>query len=108
MNLVGIENITPYDGVVEFKLYKYDDRIDLGDAKLFICDLKIIIMKVNSVYSERLGKTADALGLVSNLNSTLKNKSISDDIKDFIFNEVIEITEANLEKENIDLMFIES
>ena len=108
MNLVGIENITPYDGVIEFKLYKYDDRIDLGDQKLFVCDLKIIIMKVNPIYSERLGKTADALGLVSNLNSKFKNKSISNDIKEFISNEVIEIVEANLEKENIDLMFIES
>lgn len=103
MNLVGIENITPYEGVTEFKVYKYDDEIDLGNKDLFVCDLKVVILKVNQAYVDRLGKSNDALALVTNLNSNVNKKSITDDIKEFIFNEIYEI---DLEKENIDVMFI--
>jgi len=105
MSLVGIENITPYEGVVEFKVYKYDDEIDLGDKNLFVCDLKIVMVKVNPIYVEKIGKSVDALALVTNLNLNAEKLSIKDEIKKFILDE---IWEENLEKENIDVMFIES
>ena len=105
MNLVGIENITPYQDVVEFKVYRYDDKIDLGNKDLFICDLKVVMVKVNPIYVEKIGKSIDALALVANLNSNVEKVSIKNEIKDFILDEILE---ENLEKENIDIMFIES
>ncbi len=105
MNLVGIENITPYEGVVEFKVYKYDDEIELGNKDLFVCDLKIVMIKINPAYVQRLGKSIDALALVTNLNCNIEKSSIKEEIKDFILDEIYE---ENLEKENIDIMFIES
>lgn len=105
MNLVGIENITPYEGVVEFKVYKYDNEIDLGNKDLFVCDLKIVMLKVTPIYVEKIGKSIDVLALVTNLNSNIEKIFIKNEIKDFILDE---IWEENLEKENIDIMFIES
>ncbi|HSQ88768.1 hypothetical protein [Romboutsia sp.] len=105
MNLVGIENITPYEGVVEFKVYRYDDEIDLGNKDLFVCDLKVVMVKVNPIYVEKIGKSIDVLALVTNLNSNAKKVSIQNEIKEFILDEILE---ENLQKENIDVMFIES
>lgn len=105
MNLVGIESITPYEGVFEFSVYKYDDKIDLGNKELFVCDLKIILTKVQEVYVQKLNKKVQALALVSNLNTNIKTTSIQEEIMELIFQEVYE---ENLEKENIDIMFIKS
>lgn len=105
MNLAGIEEITPFEGVAEFKIYKYDDRIDLSDKEQFICDLKLVSIKVNPIYVERIGKSMDMLALVKNVNPKLDKSSIKEDIKSFILDE---IWEESLEKENIDVIFIES
>lgn len=105
MNLIGIENIVPYDNALEFKVYKYDDKIDLGDKELFVCDLVIILNRINESYVNRLNRSVDILALVKNLNENITKQSIKEDIKEFVFEEVIE---ENLQKENIDVMFIES
>lgn len=105
MNLAGIEEITPFEGVTEFKIYKYDDRIDLSDKEQFICDLKLVSIKVNPIYIKRIGKSMDMLALVKNVNPKLDKLSIKEDIKEFILDE---IWEESLEKENIDVIFIES
>lgn len=63
------------------------------------------MIKVNPIYVEKIGKSVDTLALVTNLNSNTDKLSIKDEIKKFILDE---IWEQNLEKENIDVMFIES
>lgn len=105
MNLVGLENVTLHEGVFEFKIYEYNDEIDLSDKESHICDLKVILLKVNPMFIDRIGKSIDTLALISSLNSRISKQEIIQDIKEFIFNE---ICEENLEKENIDVMFIES
>lgn len=105
MKLAGIEEITPFEGVTEFKIYKYDDRIDLSDKEQFICDLKLVSINVNPIYVERIGKSMDMLALVKNLSPKVDKSNIKEDIKEFILDE---IWEEGLGKENIDVIFIES
>ncbi|MEG0842839.1 MAG: hypothetical protein RSB70_06965 [Clostridium sp.] len=104
MNLVGIDSITPYEGVYEFSVYKYDDKIDLGNKELFVCDLKIVLTKVKKQYIEKLNKSVNALCLVKNVNLNIDKKNLKEELKEFIFQEVYE---ENLQKDNIDIMFIE-
>lgn len=105
MNIVGIENITPYEGVYEFNVYEYEGDIDLGNKDSFICDLKVILTKVQTPYIERINKSVQAIALVSNLNTKFDKSKVKDGIEELIFQE---ICDENLEKENIDIMFIES
>ncbi len=105
MNLVGIETILPYKDVYEFKVYKYDDEIDLCNKQLFVCDIKVIITRVDEMYSARMQETIEVLGLVSNIPSDINKSSITDDLKDLILDEV---WEEGIKQENIKLMFIES
>jgi hypothetical protein len=102
MNIVGIENITPYENVYEFDVYEYNDDINLNDKNLFVCNLKIILTKVQMQYRDRLNKSVQALALVSNLSKNKKN--LDEDIKELIFQEIYD---EDLEKENIDIMFIQ-
>ncbi|GAA3657259.1 hypothetical protein [Asaccharospora irregularis] len=105
MNLVGIENITPYKNIFEFNVYKYEDEIDLGNKDLFVCELKVIPIDIEDVYVQRLNRSVEVLALIKNLNQNLDKISILEEIKDFILEEIwIE----NLEKENIHISFIES
>lgn len=104
MNLVGLENITPYQGVYEFKLYEYDyDQLDLSNSDLFVGDLKVVISRIEPIYKDKIDKQIEVLAIVKNLK--MDKMTIQEEIKDFILNEIYE---ENLEKENIDLMFIES
>lgn len=105
MNLVGIENITPYKNIFEFNVYKYEDEINLGNKDLFVCELKVIPIDIEDVYVQRLNRSVEVLALIKNLNQNLDKISILEEIKDFILEEIwIE----NLEKENIHISFIES
>lgn len=105
MNLVGIENITPYKNIFEFNVYKYEDEIDLGNKDLFVCELKVIPIDIEDVYVQRLNRSVEVLALIKNLNQNLDKISILEEVKDFILEEIwIE----NLEKENIHISFIES
>ena len=104
MNLVGLENITPYQGVYEFKLYEYDyGQLDLNNKDLFVGDLKVVINRVEPIYKDKIDKQMEVLAIIKNLK--VDKTTIQEEIKDFILNEIYE---ENLEKENIDLMFIES
>ncbi|MGL6108149.1 hypothetical protein [Romboutsia sp.] len=105
MNLVGIENITPYQDVYEFKVYEYDYELDLNNKESFICNLKVIVNRVESVFKNRIDRDMQILGLIKDLSSKVDKVSIREEIKELILNEILE---ENLEKENIDIMFIES
>lgn len=105
MNFIGIESISAYQGVYEFKIYEYDCEINLSDNEKFICDLKIIINKIEPRYENKIEKNMEVLALVKSLNRNLDKESIVCDLKSFVIDEIWEET---IEKENIELMFIES
>lgn len=100
MNLVGIEEITPYKDSFEFKLFKYDNKIELGNENSFICDLKVIIQKIDEIYIEKFENSINVIAIVKNLN---KIDISVDDIKEFILDEILI---DNLEEDNIDVMFV--
>ena len=100
MNLVGIEEITPYKDSFEFKIFKYDDKIELGNNRSFICNLKVIIERIDETYIDKFENNFKVIALVKNLSM---DEITIDNIKEFILDE---ICVENLEKYNIDVMFI--
>ncbi|HGM3507286.1 hypothetical protein KGF42_07075 [Clostridioides sp. ZZV15-6383] len=105
MDYVGIENITPYENVYEFNVYKYDDEITLGSEELYVCELRVVLIKVNSLYVKRLNKSVEAMVLVKNLKKDLDKALVVNKIKNFVLDE---IWVENLVKENIEVIFVES
>ena len=105
MDYIGIENITPYENTYEFSVYEYDDEIILGSEKLYVCELMVVLIKVNSLYVERLNKSVEAMVLVKNLKKDLDKTLVVNKIKNFVLDE---IWVENLVKENIEVIFVES
>ncbi|KPI47316.1 hypothetical protein IM33_18015 [Clostridioides difficile] len=105
MDYVGIENITPYENVYEFNVYEYDDEITLGSEELYVCELRVVLIKVNSLYVKRLNKSVEAMVLVKNLKKDLDKALVVNKIKNFVLDE---IWVENLVKENIEVIFVES
>lgn len=104
MDLIGIEEITPHEGVAKFNIYKYSDEIDLGNKEQFVCNLKLIMLRINPIYADRMGKNADMLALVEDLNPSIDKNNIKQYIEKFILDE---IWEEDIKKDNIKMMFIE-
>jgi|GEM_PF-1632992 len=102
MDLIGIENITPYKNQVEFSIYKFDDEINIGDKENFVCDIKVVIMEVEDSLVERLGITTQALAIVENYGEYNNQNDFEDKLKKFIVEEVLI---ADLNKENIELIY---
>ncbi|WP_024622075.1 hypothetical protein [Metaclostridioides mangenotii] len=102
MDLIGIENITPYKNQVEFSIYKFDDEINIGDKDSFVCDVKVVIMEVEDSLVERLGRETQALAIVEKYSEYISQNDFEDKLKKFIIEEVL-IT--NLNKENIELIY---
>ena len=102
MDLIGIENITPYKNQVEFAIYKFDDEINIGDKENFVCDVKVVIMEVEDSLVERLGITTQALAIVENYGEYYNQNDFEDKLKKFIVEEVLI---ADLNKENIELIY---
>ncbi|WP_027701071.1 hypothetical protein [Metaclostridioides mangenotii] len=102
MDLIGIENITPYKNQVEFSIYKFDDEINIGDKENFVCDVKVVIMEVEDSLVERLGITTQALAIVENYGEYISQNDFEDKLKKFIIEEVLI---ADLNKENIELIY---
>ncbi|WP_315167768.1 hypothetical protein [Metaclostridioides mangenotii] len=102
MDLIGIENITPYKNQVEFSIYKFDDEINIGDKDSFVCDVKVVIMEVEDSLVERLGRETQALAIVEKYSEYNNQNDFEDKLKKFIIEEVLI---ANLNKENIELIY---
>ncbi|GAA0221786.1 hypothetical protein [Metaclostridioides mangenotii] len=102
MDLIGIENITPYKNQVEFSIYKFDDEINIGDKENFVCDVKVVIMEVEDSLVERLGITTQALAIVENYGEYNSQNDFEDKLNKFIVEEVLI---ADLNKENIELIY---
>ena len=103
MNLVGIETIVAYKDTYEYKIYKYNDEIDMCNEELYVCDLKVVINRIDSKYVGKIEDTIETLALVKNLR--VEKSLVVENLKEFIFNEIYE---EQMEKNDIEIMFIES
>ena len=101
MDLVVLENIIPYQDTYEYKVYKYNDEINMNEKDQFVCDLKVIINRIQPIYESKIEKKIETIALVKNLN--IDKSLVEEEIRQLISDEVIE---QDLIKEEIEIIFI--
>lgn len=104
MDFIGIEEIQPYENIYEYKLFKYDDVIELGNEEKFICDLKFIQLNINPVYKGKGIEETVGYAVVENLckNIKISRENIEKKIKNFIIQEIPLI---NMKETSINVIF---
>ena len=105
MRFIGLEEINPYNNLYEYKLYRYDDKIELGNKDSFICNLKVIVLNIEEIYLEKGFDKSKAIALLSNLNTDISVDELKKGITDFILEELLFL---DIIGENIDIEFIRS
>lgn len=103
MDFVLIEEIVLFENTYEFKVYKYNDEINLNNKEDFVCNLTVLINRVNSAFLSRTDEKVKATVLVKNLNGKFDN--FTNSIRNCIYQEIDEI---DLEVKNIEILFCES
>jgi len=104
MDFIGIEEIQPYENIHEYKLFKYDDVIELGNEEKFICNLKFIQLNLNPVYKNKDIDETIGYAVVENLckNVKIPRQDIEEKIKKFIMQEIPLI---NIKESSINVIF---
>lgn len=104
MDFIGIEEIQPYENIHEYKIFKYDDIIELGNEEKFICDLKFIQLNINSLYKDKGIDESIGYAVVENLSQDIKisRQNIEKKIKKFIMQEIPLI---NMKESSINVIF---
>ena len=107
MRFIGLEEINPYKGLYEYKIFKYDDKIELGNKNNFICNLRVMVLNIEEIYLEKDLPKSKNIVLISNLNLDIdvSINELKKGIVDFISEELL-LLEINVE--NIDIEFIKS
>jgi hypothetical protein len=104
MDFIGIEEIQPYENIHEYKIFKYDDIIELGNKEKFICDLKFIQLNINSLYKDKGIDESIGYAVIENLSEDIKisRQNIEKKIKKFIMQEILLI---NMKESSINVIF---
>ncbi|WFD11052.1 hypothetical protein [Tepidibacter hydrothermalis] len=104
MDFIGIEEIQPYENIYEYKIFEYDDVIELGNEEKFICDLKFIQLNINPVYKNKGIDETVGYAVVENLceNVKISHQHIEEKIKKFIIQEIPLI---NIKESSINVIF---
>ncbi|SHJ82983.1 hypothetical protein [Tepidibacter formicigenes] len=104
MDFIGVEEIQPYENIYEYKIFKYDDVIELGNNKNFICDLKFIKLNINPLYKEKEIEESVGYAIIENLNKNvdITLEDIEKKIKKFIIREIPLI---NINEKSINVIF---
>jgi hypothetical protein len=107
MRFIGLEEINPYNDLYEYKIFKYDDKIELGNKDNFICDLRVVALNIEEIYLEKGFAKSKAIAVVSNLNSNIDINidEFKKSIVDFILEELLLV---DINGENIDIAFTKS
>ncbi|WP_099190689.1 hypothetical protein [Tepidibacter mesophilus] len=104
MDIIGIEEIQAYENIYQYKIFKYDDIIELGNEEKFICDLKFIQLNINPLYKDRGIDESVGYAVVENLseNIEISHYSFEKKIKNFIMQEIPLI---NMKETSINVIF---
>ena len=105
MRFIGLEEINPYKDFYKYKIYKYDDKIELGNKDNFICDLSLIVLNIEEIYLEKGFAKSKAIATVKNINIGINIDEFKKGIVDFILEE---LSFLDISGENIDIEFIKS
>ena len=93
MILSGIEDISLFQGVYTFDIYKFEDEITLQKNK--ICKIDVLIQEKNSNLSSKFQVENQILVLIKELNVEFSN--IKNDLENFLIQEI----PHEFKKENI-------
>ncbi len=104
MNFIGIEEIQVYKNKYQYKVFEYDDVIEIGNKEKYICDLTFIKLEIEDIYIEKGFEENVAYAIVENLNekANYSLEEINQKIKDFIINE---IPLVKIDKGSINVVF---
>lgn len=93
MILSGIEDISLFQGVYTFDIYKFEDEITLQKNK--ICKIDVLVQEKNSNLSSKFQVETQILVLIKELNVEFSN--IKNDLETFLIQEI----PHEFKKENI-------
>ncbi|OPJ56343.1 hypothetical protein [Alkalithermobacter paradoxus] len=88
MRFLGLEEIQPYKNLHQFKIFEYDDEIDLNNKEKYICDLKVIRMDINEMYIQKGFEENIYCAIIYNLNKNIDLNELKEGIKAFILEEI--------------------
>lgn len=104
MNLIGLEEIVPYGNLYEYKIFLYDDVIEIGNMDKYVCDLKFIKLEIDSIYKDRGMSNSIGYAIIENLNENIDISlwELEEKIRSFILEE---IPLLDVEKRSINVIF---
>lgn len=107
MRFIGLEEINPYNDLYEYKIFKYDDKIELGNKDSFVCDLRLIALNIEEAYIEKNISNSKAIVTISNLNENIdiSKDELNNGLVYFILEE---LPLLDINQDNIDIEFIKS
>jgi hypothetical protein len=107
MRFIGLEEINPYNDLYEYKIFKYDDKIELGNKDSFVCDLRLIALNIEEAYIEKNISNSKAIVTISNLNEDIdiSKDELNNGLVYFILEE---LPLLDINQDNIDIEFIKS
>lgn len=107
MRFIGLEEINPYNDLYEYKIFKYDDKIELGNKNNFVCDLRLIALNIEEAYIEKNFSNSKAIVTINNLNEVIdiSTDELKKGLVDFILEE---LPLLDINQDNIDIEFIKS
>jgi hypothetical protein len=107
MRFIGLEEINPYNDLYEYKIFKYDDKIELGNKDSFVCDLRLITLNIEEAYIEKNISNSKAIVTISNLNEDIdiSKDELNNGLVYFILEE---LPLLDINQDNIDIEFIKS
>ncbi|KXZ40340.1 hypothetical protein SAMN05661008_00106 [Alkalithermobacter thermoalcaliphilus JW-YL-7 = DSM 7308] len=97
MRFIGLEEIHPYKNLYQFKIFEYDDEINLSEKGKYICDLKVFKLDINDSYIKK-GFKETYYVLLQNINKDIKLTAdeIKKGIQNFIKEEIIDIKDEDV------------
>ncbi|CAH2214662.1 hypothetical protein [Tepidibacter aestuarii] len=104
MDFIGIEEIQPYENMYKYKIFEYDDVIELGNEEKFVCDLRFIKLDINSLYKNKGIDESIGYAVVENLSKNIEipHQNLEKKIKSFIMQEIPLI---NMKESSINVIF---
>ena len=107
MRFIGLEEINPYNDLYEYKIFKYDDKIELGNKDSFVCDLRLIALNIEEAYIEKNISNSKAIVTISNLNENIdiSKDELNNGLVYFILEE---LPLLDINQDNLDIDFIKS
>jgi len=105
MRFIGLEEINPYKDIYDYKIFRYDDKIELGNSNSFICNLSVITLSTEEVFIQKGFPKSKVVAIISDFSDQIDLKELNEGIINFIQEE---LPLLDINEENIDIKVIKS